>query len=302
MAVLKKNDVFIIGTLVDIKTDVRTSSENKTYISGKVSVKVVVNGVENIIDASIFAFEKTKEGADSKMFKTYCGLESLLNKRVRITGSLGEGSIVDESTGDIRHFNQINARFINAAYSTDTEDKATFEYSGFVTRELYERVDKEGNILGYRIEVAQANYNDTNCLVVRFDVSKDDVKKAETISTYYLAGSTVEFQGTLGAITTLETKSVEADFGEPIVKTFVKTEKSYMIVSGNLPLDGNDESAYSMEMKKALIAAYKKADEDRVENARKNAETSTAADNSAATSAVAAAMGAITRNARASLI
>ena len=54
---LKKNDVFIIGEVVEVKTDVRISSENKKYISGKISVKVVDSGVENIIDVSIFAFE-----------------------------------------------------------------------------------------------------------------------------------------------------------------------------------------------------------------------------------------------------
>ena len=293
----KKNNVFIVGTLVDVKTDVRTSSENKTYISGKVSVKVVVNGVENIIDASIYANEKTKEGADSKMYKSYLGLESLIGKRVRITGSLGEGSIVDESTGDVRHFNQINARFINAAYSTDTEDKATFEYSGFVVRELYERKDKEDNLLGYRIEVAQATYNDDNCIVVRFDVDKNDTKKADTISTHYIAKSTVEFQGTLGAVTTMETKTVEADFGDPIVKTFAKTEKSYTIVSGNLPLDEDDEQAYSAEIIRTLIDAYKNSDHERVEKAKANAASSATVANPTAN-----AMNAITRNARASLI
>lgn len=291
----KKNDVFIIGTLVDVKTDVRTSSDNKTYISGKVSTKVIVNGVENIIDASIFAYEKTKEGAESKMYKAYLALDGMIGQRVRITGSLGEGSIVDESTGDVRHFNQINARFINKAYTTDTEDKATFDYSGFVTRELYERKDKEDNLLGYRIEVAQANYNDTNCIVVRFDVDKNDIKKADTIATHYLAGSTVEFQGTLGAVTTMETKTVEADFGDPIVKTFAKTEKTYMIVSGNLPLAEDDENAYSANDKKTLVAAYKQTDTERVEKARSSVATETSSANPAA-----AAMGALTR--RSSLI
>ena len=60
MALLKKNDIFIIGVLVEVKTDVRTSSEGKTYVSGKVSVKVVVDGVENIIEASIFSFNSFK--------------------------------------------------------------------------------------------------------------------------------------------------------------------------------------------------------------------------------------------------
>lgn len=298
MALLKKNDIFIIGTLVDVKTDVRTSSENKKYISGKLSIKVVADGVENIIDVSIFSFEKTKDGADSKMFKSYCGLDSLIGKRVRVTGSLGEGSIVDEQSGDVRHFNQINARFVNAAYASDTEDKATFEYAGFVVRELYERKDREDNLLGYRIDVAQANYDDTNCIVLRFDVHKDDVKKAETISTHYIVGSTVEFSGVLTSVTTTETKTVEADFGDPIVKTFAKTEKAYTIVSGNLPLDENNDNAYNDATRRALVAAYKQADVAKVEKARSSATASAPADNSAA----AAAMNSITRSARPSLI
>lgn len=299
MALLKKNEVFIIGTLVDIKTDVRTSSENKKYISGKLSIKVVADGVENVIDVSIFSFEKTKDGADSKMFKSYCGLDSLLGKRVRVNGSLGEGSIVDEQSGDVRHFNQINARFINAAYASDTEDKATFEYSGFVVRELYERKDREDNLLGYRIDVAQATYNDDNCIVVRFDVNKDDIKKAETISTYYTVGSTVEFSGILTSVTTTETRTVEADFGEPMTKTFAKTEKGYVIVSGNLPIDENNENAYNDATRRMLVAAYKEADTKRVDKARNAAISSAApaADNSAA-----AAMNSITRSARPSLI
>lgn len=296
MAVTKKNEVFIIGELVDVKTDVRTSSEGKTYISGKASVKVVVNGVENIIDASIFSYEKTKAGADSKMYKSYLTLDSMIGKRVRITGSLGEGSIVDESSGDVRHFNQINAKFINAAYSTDTEDKATFEYSGFVVRSLYERKDKEDNLLGYKLEVAQANYDDTNCIVVRFDIDKDDTQKAAVIEANYVVGSTVEFSGNLGAVSTIEVKTVQADFGDPITKKFAKTEKTYSIVSGNLPLDSSNELAYSKAFIDTLVAAYKQADVDRVEKARASVETAVA------TNSAAAAMSSITKSASASLI
>ena len=297
MEVLKKNEVFIIGELVDVKTDVRTDTKGKTYIGGKVSIKVIVNNVENIIDVSVYANEKTKEGADSKMYKSYLTLDSLLGKRVRVTGTLGEGSIVDPSTGDVRHFNQINAKFINAAYSTDVEDKATFEYSGFVVRPIYERKDKEDNLLGYRIEVAQANWNDTNCLVVRFDIDKDDTQKAAVIEANYIAGATVEFSGNLGAVSTIETKTIEADFGDPITKTFAKTDKTYSIVSGNLPLAADDEKAYNDTIIKTLIAAYKQADVERVEKARNSANAEAPAENSAA-----AAMSAITRKARASLI
>jgi hypothetical protein len=94
----------------------------------------------------------------------------------------------------------------------------------------------------------------------------------------------------------METKAIEADFGDPIVKTFAKTEKTYMIVSGNLPLAEDDENAYSANDKKTLVAAYKQADAERVEKARSSVATETAS----SVSPAAAAMGALTR--RSSLI
>ena len=89
-----------------------------------------------------------------------------------------------------------------------------------------------------------------------------------------------------------------ADFGEPMVKTFAKTERSYTIQSGSNPLAEGDENAYSAEMIKTLVAAYKQADVARVEKARNAA----VANEAPTMSSAAAAMGAITRSAQASLI
>ena len=160
--------------------------------------------------------------------------------------------------------------------------------------------DKEDNLLGYRIEVAQANWDDTNCIVVRFDVDKDDTQKAAVIESNYLVQSTVEFSGTLSAISTIETKTVEADFGEPITKTFAKTEKTYSIVSGNLPLAPDAEGAYNDSIVKTLVAAYKQADVERVEAKRNQAAAEAIA--STPDNAAAAAMNSVIRNATASLI
>jgi hypothetical protein len=103
----------------------------------------------------------------------------------------------------------------------------------------------------------------------------------------------------LSAISTIETKTVEADFGDPITKTFAKTEKTYSIVSGNLPLAPDAEGAYSDSIVKTLVAAYKQADVDRVEAKRNQAAEAAPStpDNPAA-----AAMSSVIRNATASLI
>lgn len=293
----KKNDVFIIGTLVEVKTDVRTSQTGKTYISGKIATKVELDGVENIIEARIFAFEKTKNDTDNKLFKAYSTLEALKGKRVRIQGSLNEGHIVDESTGDVRHFNQIDAKFISAAYTTDTTDKASFEYSGFVTRAIYERKDKEDNLLGYRLEVAQSNWNDSNIIVIRFDVDKNDTVKAAAIENAYMVGSTVSFSGVLTSVVTIVTKTEECDFGDPVVKTFAQNDKAYRITSGNNPLSEDDPSAYDDAAIKTFVAAYKKSIEELVEAKQTAAQTS-----AVESSPAAAAMNAVTRKATPSLI
>ena len=81
--------------------------------------------------------------------------------------------------------------------------------------------------------------------MVRFVIDKDDTQKAAVMEANYMAGTTVEFSGNLGAVSTIETKTIEADFGDPITKTFAKTDKTYSIVSGNLPLAADDEKAYT---------------------------------------------------------
>ena len=253
------NKVFITGELVEVSTQTRTSASGKDYISGKVVVKCgSEDGKDNLVEAKLLAFAKNKDGSDSKMYQTYLTLERYLNQRVLITAELRDGSMVSQQ-GNVIHFNEINVKFINPA-RTDAVDCVKFEYSGFVVKEIYERTNKDGELIGYRIEVGQANYNGTNMSVIRFDVDKNDLGIVEAIQQIYTAATTVEFSGIITYLTTIETKTEEVAFGEPTVRTYTRSEKSFRITGGKEPIDMDSPDAYTDEMIRTLIAAYKETD------------------------------------------
>jgi hypothetical protein len=97
----------------------------------------VVNGVENLVELKILAFEKKTDGTANKQFASYKTLDGMLGKKVRVSGRLQEGSMINQS-GELIHFNEIYANFVNLGKAEDVEC-STFEYSGFVVKPLYER-------------------------------------------------------------------------------------------------------------------------------------------------------------------
>lgn len=262
----KVNKVYVVGTVQEVTTNIRTSNDERVYINGKVIVKTVVNDVESLIEMKVLAFAKTKNGDDNKVYQSYTKLDGYLGKRVKISGEFREGSMINQTSGGVNHFNEIYLKFINPA-KVDDMDCATFEYSGFVVKGLYERKDKEDALLGYRIEVGQANYNNTSMQVIRFDVHKDDLNIANVIESSYLVGSTVSFNGNITYISRKETKTEEVAFGDPVVKTFVVSDKTFRITGGNEPYGDEDPATYTQAEIKKFVEVYKAADADRIARA-----------------------------------
>lgn len=262
----KVNKVYVVGTVQEVNTNIRTSNDGRDYINGKVVVKTVVNDVESLIEMKVLAFAKTKSGDDNKVYQSYTKLDGYLGKRVKISGEFREGSMINQTSGGVNHFNEIYLKFVNPA-KVDDMDCATFEYSGFVVKGLYERKDKEDALLGYRIEVGQANYNDTSMQVIRFDVHKDDLNIANVIESNYLVGSTVSFNGNITYISRKETKTEEVAFGDPVVKTFVVSDKTFRITGGNEPYGDEDPATYTQAEIKKFVEAYKAADAERIARA-----------------------------------
>lgn len=275
MAKLKTNKVYVVGTLQEVNTNVGTTKKGDTYIGGKIIVKV---GENNLVEFKLFANEFTKAGTTNKMFETYKKLDAFLYKKVKVTGELQEGSMIDQASGTVKKYNEIRLTFVNAA-KADEQEVATFEFGGFVVKSIYERTNKDGELIGHRLEVAQSNYNDTNIQIIKFDIDKNDVNIASAIEGSYEVGATVSFSGTISRTTRTETKLEEVAFGDPIVKTIVYTDKSYRICGGNVPLDAADPSAYTTEEIKKFIEAYKAADVDKLAKAKAEIEDTAPAAN-----------------------
>ena len=266
MSRTKTNKVYIVGTLVEVDAEERVSKNTgKDFISGKAVIKSVVENVENLIEVKFIAMKKNKDNSDNKNFIAYKNLPALLNQRVRVSGELNDESMVADE--QIRHFNTIRGTFFNKA-RTDEADTATFDFSGFVVKPIVERKNKDDETIGYRIEIAQANYNDTNMAVIRFDVNKNDINIAQAIESNYGVGSTVKIQGKISYETRVETKEEEVSFGEANKKTVIYTDKVYRITGGSQPLDEDNADCYPASEIKALVAAYKTADADKLANAK----------------------------------
>jgi hypothetical protein len=289
MSRTKINKVYVVGTMAEVKTQVRTSDSGKTYINGSIVVKTTVNGVENLVELKVLAFEKKTDGTDNKQFASYKLLDGMLGKKVRVSGRLQEGTMINQS-GEIIHFNEIYANFVNAAKAEDVEC-STFEYSGFVVKPLYERKNKDDELLGYRIEVAQANYNDTAMSVLKFDVDKDDTNIAQAIEANYETGATVKFNGNLIYTSRTETKTEQVAFGDPIVKNITISDKSYRITGGDAPFEEDGPDTYTVDEIKKFVADYKAADAERLAKEKEKATAPAAAP----TNSGAAGMAKLTR-------
>ena len=265
MSRAKNNKVYIVGTIAEVDVAERMSKTGKNFISGKVVVKCVVDDKENLVEVRVIAMEKNKDNSTNKQFTAYKNLPSMLNQRVRVSGELNDESMIAED--QVRHFNTIRGTFFNKARA-DEVDTCTFEYSGFVVKGIVERKNKDDETIGYRIEIAQANYNDTNMKVIRFDINKNDVNIAQAVESNYLVGSTVKIQGKISYETRIETKEEEVSFGEANKKTVVYTDKVYRITGGSEPLDSDSADCYPASEIQTLVAAYKAADANKLEEAK----------------------------------
>lgn len=266
MSRTKINKVYVVGNLEEVKTTVRTSDSGKTYVNGSIVIKTMVGNAPTVVELKILAFEKKVDNTPNKQYDAFTKLEGLLHKRVRVSGRLQEGSMVN-AAGEVVHFNELYASFVNLAKTEDV-DCSTFEYSGFVVKPIYELRNKNDELLGYRIEVAQANYNDSAMQVLKFDIDKDDINIANAIEANYETGSTVKFGGSISYITKTETKVEEVAFGEAIPKVLTSTVKVYRITCGDQPFEEGGPETYTGDEIKNFVAGYKAADAERINKAK----------------------------------
>lgn len=263
MALLRTNNCYFVGTLVEVKDhkELTYGPENKEAVAATIVLKCVLgegdNATESVVELRNFTSKLTKDGKINKNYDKIVNINDLLGKRVVIAGAQINGErFWATNTSQLVNSIKFNFNMIRAAKADETEDKAEFEYAGFVYKELYERTDADGNVQHYVISIAQANYHENNMQVVDFVVDKNNIAAVKAIQQYYTQGATVSISGVCSNIVTQTTKTEEAMFGDPIVKVFTKTDKKLILVSGKPVIEGEGE--YSVEAIKTLVDAYTK--------------------------------------------
>lgn len=245
----RTNKVYIVGTLKEVEQRLG-EKDGRNYVGGK----VVIETRDSMIEMKYFSFEMTEKGIN-KRYQNYRDLETLKGRRVKATGEISGRAFWQASQGQLIEFNELSLSFMNVAKDTDPA-VATFEYSGWVSTPLNERMDKEGKaLLAYEIELAQANYNGDNMQKIKFTVDPKASKIVAAINQYYHKNSTVAVQGEIHYIPQTETRTEEVAFGDPIVKTFTSVHKRFLITAGKSPI--LDDLAYSAEQISNLEGSYK---------------------------------------------
>lgn len=255
----KINKITITGTLVEnkLREGVAKNGKNtgKSYISGEIIVKSVIDGKDNLFPIRLYAFEQTKEGKENKLYASYRDLQKLLNRRITVSGTFSENRFWSEKTGQIASQQVLNGRFINEA-KAGTPDGATYDFSGYVAKELVEKTNKENEIYAYELLVGQTNYTETEASFYRFHIDPSRTDIINSVRELYVTGSTVHFSGEIRYVSENITKETTAvAFGSPQARNFVVTNRNYFITGGESPITG--ESAYDMED----MLAYKKANQ-----------------------------------------
>lgn len=274
----RTNKVYVIGTLTQVK-DTRTGEKDGTpWLAGT----AVVKSGDNEFEFKYYSSKLTNAGKENSRYANYQNLASRVNERVKVNGEVSGRLWYNEGQGQVINFNELSAGFFNTPKPTE-QDTATFEYSGFVTKAIYERYNKDEELIAYEMEIAQANYNGDNMQIVKFTIDKDNPKIISAIEKSYSKGTTVFVLGEIRYEVVMEEKIEEVAFGNPIVKKYQNTRKSFVITGGKQPIV-EDGQAYS----NADIAKLQSAYQDYLAQLEKDAKERNADGDSAVKKAPAA--------------
>lgn len=247
----RTNKIYVIGTLSQVKDTRSGEKDGVAWVAGT----AVVTSDTNEIEFKYYSSEKTKAGKPNSRYTNYTGLEARVGERVKVNGELSGRLWFNEGQGQVINFNELSAGFFNTPKPTEA-DVATFEFGGFVVKPLYERLNQKEELISYELELGQANFNQDNMQIVKFAVDKDSADIVRAIEGAYLKDTTVIINGIIKYEVLVETKVEEVAFGDPIVKTYQNTRKSFVITGGKQPVI-EDGLAYSRDDIAKLQASYK---------------------------------------------
>jgi hypothetical protein len=215
----------------------------------------MINEEENVFSLSAFCNKINNDGSTNKNYNKLVNIKELVGRRVVISGARLVGDrFWSKQNNQLVPAQKFDFSMIREASDKENEDKAEFEFSGFVVRELAEKTDAEGNLLYYQMTIGQATYKEDNMFMLDFIVEKDNVAAARAIENAYPQFATVSIHGVCRNIVTTTTVQEESLFGEPIVKVYTRNDKKLVITGGDQPITGEGE--YTEEHITALNKAY----------------------------------------------
>lgn len=261
MELLKANSFKVVGKLaeVTIKTDNR-KSDGVGYVSATATVVANLDGRDNEFEISFYSSALTADGKENQLYKSYVKMEDLKGKKVEVNGDIRENRFYSTRNEQMGSSQILSGRFIRGT-AESTADCATFEFGGFVARELTEKKNKAGEVYRYDLSLGQANYKGDMASIFTFHVDPVDaniVKGAQG----YAAGQTVKIVGNLRFIveTVEAVVNNEGGFGDPITKVYTNKQKNFFIKSGSAALPSGQDGYYDKETISALLSAYKAHD------------------------------------------
>ena len=267
---LMENEFKVVGRLTSAEVKIgNRQSDGAGFVSVEAIVTSVIGGQTNEYQISFFANELTQDKKVSKLYESYAKMESLIGKKVSVTGSIRENRFWSANQNQLVSSQQLSGKFVKTEVET-TPDVSSFKIGGFLGSSVTERRNKNDEVYRYDVVIGQVNYNGDNMSRFVFHINPADREVVAGVEGYS-TGDTVLFQGSLNFVSETVTVSEQVGFGKPITKTYTNKQKNFYI-EGGLPAI-EDERAYTLEVIQKLKAAYD-AKGVEIMNAQKSVEKS----------------------------
>ena len=256
---LRENSIKIVGKLTDAQVTLGNRKDNgQGYISVDTTVVSLINGVSNEYKVNFYTSQLTKDGKQSKLYDSYSKLPEMVGRKVEIDGEIRENRYYSSNLNQLISTQLLAGKFVKGVVESAV-DTATFVIGGFLVKTPVERRNKKDEVYRYDVTLGQSNYAGNGMSMITLHINPAHVDIVRGVEGLYNVGDTVQFTGSLVFKTEVVTVEDEnTAFGAPVTKTYTNRQSNFYIEGGSNPL--SDERAYSSDVVKSLIDAYKAND------------------------------------------